>query len=142
MLDLFAGSGVLGFEALSRGALSVTAVDSHRLVVRQLRETARELDAVGYDVVEAEAMNFLGASRDRPFDVIFADPPHADADYEALAQALDASDSIAPKAWIYVEFPTSRVSSLSFSDSWDRYRSSRAGQLTYQLWRREASDAD
>ncbi len=51
VLDLYAGSGILGFEALSRGAASVLAVDSHRLVADRLRETCRELQADGFELV-------------------------------------------------------------------------------------------
>jgi 16S rRNA (guanine966-N2)-methyltransferase len=142
VLDLYAGSGVLGLEALSRGAVSVTAVDAHQQVVRQLRETARELNAVDFTVVPADAMSFLHQAGSRAFDLVFADPPHAGADYNALVEVLDASGVVASNGWVYLEFPTPHGTRVSFPERWEQYRSSRAGQLTYQLWRRKGHDAD
>lgn len=135
VLDLFAGSGILGLEALSRGASSVVAVEKHRRVAEQLRESARELEADGLEVVVMDVMAFLRTPRP-PFDVIFADPPHATADYQSLFAALDASGLAGPAAFVYLEFSTSRASTFSSPDGWVCHRTSRAGHLTYQLWRR------
>ena len=75
-LDLFAGSGALGFEALSRGAARVVMVERDRRVADGLREAARELDARGADVVVGDALAFL--ARDTgSYDVVFVDPPYA-----------------------------------------------------------------
>lgn len=135
VLDLYAGSGILGLEALSRGASSVVAVEKHRRVADQLHESARELEADGLEVVVMDVMAFLRIPRP-PFDVIFADPPHATADYESLFAALDASGLAGPAAFVYLEFSTPRSSTLSTPDPWICHRTSRAGHLTYQLWRR------
>ena len=77
--DVYAGSGILGFEALSRGAGEVLAVERHPRAVRQLRETAAEL---GYDgrhhVFQADARSLLGELDTRPRPrVVFFDPPYA-----------------------------------------------------------------
>lgn len=140
VLDLFAGSGILGLEALSRGAASVVAVEKYRRVADQLRESARELEADGLEVVVMDVMAFLRTTRP-PFDIIFADPPHAAADYESLFAALDASGLAGRSAFVYLEFATARSSTFATPDSWICHRTSRAGHLTYQLWRRpERSD--
>lgn len=135
VLDLFAGSGILGLEALSRGAASVVAVDSHRAVADRLRESGRQLEAGDLEVVVADAARFLDTTRTGPFDIIFMDPPHASADYDALCAALDAGDLARKHAFVYLEFSTSRVETFSPPARWTCHRSSRAGHLTYQLWR-------
>lgn len=136
VLDLYAGSGILGFEALSRGALSVVAVESHRFVADRLRASCRELQAGRFEVVVMDAMHYLGVSPPRPFDIVFVDPPYAAADYDAICAALEAGGHLAPDALIHVELATNRASAFSAPDLWTCHRSSRAGQITYQLWRR------
>jgi 16S rRNA (guanine966-N2)-methyltransferase len=139
VLDLFAGSGILGLEALSRGAASVVAVERHRLVAERLRDAARELDAGDFEVVATDVMSFLATARKAPFDIVFVDPPHGSADYVALCEALESSGLVAPDALIYLEFPKSRVSGFHPPAGWTRRRSSRAGHVIYQLWQRVAA---
>lgn len=136
VLDLFAGSGVLGLEALSRGASSVVAVESHRRVADQLRESGRQLAADGFEVVVMDVLSFLGTNRPGPFDVVFIDPPHAAADYDAICAALDAGGLAGGNAFVYLEFTNPRAAEFSAPARWTCHRSSRAGHLTYQLWRR------
>jgi len=135
VLDLYAGSGILGLEALSRGASSLVAVDSSRLVAAQLRESARQLGAEGLEVVAMDVPGFLNTAHRDPFDVVFLDPPYAGADYEGLCAALDAAGLVGPDGFVYLEFSTPRSSTFAAPDGWKRHRSSRAGHLTYQLWR-------
>jgi 16S rRNA (guanine966-N2)-methyltransferase len=73
-LDLFAGSGALGFEAASRGAARVVMVDSDHLAVQSLHENRERLRLAQVDIVQAGALAFLAATRLR-FDVVFLDPP-------------------------------------------------------------------
>jgi len=136
VLDLFAGSGILGLESLSRGAASVVAVESHAAIADHLRESGRQLDVHSLEVVTMEALRFLNTARLRPFDIVFIDPPHAAADYDALCSALDAGGLADAGAFIYLEFSTRRAAEFSAPGGWTRQRSSRAGHLTYQLWRR------
>ena len=77
-LDLFAGSGALGFEAASRGALSVTMVDSHTPVVRQLEEIKNKLHAGQVQLIRGDALATAQgmATRGQRFDLIFLDPPY------------------------------------------------------------------
>ena len=77
VLDLYAGSGSLGFEALSRGAAHVTFVEAHRPTALALQKTARELDVADRcDVVIAPAERVAARLHER-YDLIFADPPYA-----------------------------------------------------------------
>ena len=88
-LDLFAGSGIFSFEAVSRGAASATAVDSDR---KHVAEIARHAEA-WHAPVTALAADVLAAipRLTTAFDVVYADPPYDYSDYDALLQALDAA---------------------------------------------------
>jgi 16S rRNA (guanine(966)-N(2))-methyltransferase RsmD len=86
-LDLFAGSGALGFEAASRGAASVTMIDTHTPAVRQLELVKDKLKADNVTVLRADALAVARdfAARGRRFDVVFLDPPYQQ---DFLSQAL------------------------------------------------------
>src|SRR6059058_4730550 len=74
VLDLFAGSGAMGLEALSRGAAHVTFVEQDEAAVRELRARLAEWQAGDARVVRADALRYL-AGEARPFDLVFLDPP-------------------------------------------------------------------
>ena len=99
-LDLFAGSGALGFEASSRGAARVVMVERDRAVARALRDSAEALAAEGVQVVESDALAYLARAGER-FDLAFVDPPYASG---LAAQVLER---LAPRlndgARVYVE---------------------------------------
>jgi 16S rRNA (guanine966-N2)-methyltransferase len=103
-LDLFAGSGALGFEALSRGAASVTFVERNRKAAAALRANIETLGADSAEVVARSAETYLAAARDRKWDVVFFDPPFSDDRALALLEAVRAS-LLAPEGLIYVERP-------------------------------------
>ena len=131
-LDLFAGSGALGFEALSRGAREVISVDSDREIARHLQATAAKLRADGFEVFESDALKFLSASHDR-FDVVFLDPPYAATLLPDVLQRLN-SGLLSPGALIYVE--AAADSGLpSLPPGWSVHRSKSAGQVGYHLLR-------
>lgn len=142
VLDLFAGSGILGFEALSREAAGATLVENNPLVAAGLRDTARELNAVGFEVVVVDAMAFLNAGGRGPYDIVFIDPPYAFAGHGAVCSALDASGLMAPNAIVYVEFPARPAPRFEAPDAWECHRAARAGHVAYQLWRRKPEAMD
>jgi 16S rRNA (guanine966-N2)-methyltransferase len=125
-LDLFAGSGALGLEALSRGARRVVMVERDRGTARGLRDSIAALEAGGAEVVEDDALAYLKRTRDT-FDVAFIDPPYAS---ELAAQALAL---IGPRlragARVYVE----RDAPIDFGPSWTVLREDRAGAVRYAL---------
>lgn len=97
--DLFAGSGALGLEALSRGAASATFVESDRNATALIRRNADKLGA---------SVNVLGGSAlalppAQPFDLIFADPPYAAGSGSAAVQAVATAGWLAPGGWMSVE---------------------------------------
>ena len=125
-LDLFAGSGALGFEALSRGARRVVMVERDRAVAQALRDSARELDAGGADVVEGDALKYLERTSER-FDVVFLDPPFA-SDLAAKALAM-LPPRLAPGARVYIE----SAKPVEPGAQWRTLREDRAGAVRYAL---------
>ncbi|MEJ2565372.1 MAG: 16S rRNA (guanine(966)-N(2))-methyltransferase RsmD [Gammaproteobacteria bacterium] len=130
-LDLFAGSGALALEALSRGAEEVVMVDSHPAVVAQLREHLLQLKARHGRVVLADAELFLrGPSR--PFDIVFLDPPFDCALLGPCAARLAAGGWLAATAWLYVESDR-RTPLPPLPAAWKLLRHKEAGQVGYYL---------
>lgn len=134
-LDLFAGSGALGFEALSRGAVSCVMVERNPLVLRHLGESVRKLDAAGARLVQADSMQWIGTSHEQ-FDVVFIDPPFGN---DLLVPArivslLDARGLLSAAPWVYVEQSSSTDQQLP--DGFSAFRQQRAGNVSYGLWRR------
>ena len=87
VLDLFAGTGALGIEALSRGAASVTFVDSDREAVETIKANLKATGLAGGTVVRSDALRFLEEA-DEPFDLALVDPPYAFDEWPALLAAL------------------------------------------------------
>ena len=86
VLDLFSGSGILGFEAVSRGAQSVTFVEKHGPTLRLIKQNAAALAGPSYTFKNCGAVSFL--RRSGSFDLIFADPPYGTDDLESLAETI------------------------------------------------------
>jgi len=101
--DLFAGSGALGFEALSRGAASATFVESDAKTATIIRRNAEKLGASA-QILGSSA---LALPRSQPFDLIFADPPYAAGAGSAVVRAVEGAGWLAPGGWMSVE--TSRT---------------------------------
>ena len=103
-LDLFAGTGVLGLEALSRGAAGTTFVERDAALVRALEERVSDLAAEAR-VFNEDVLDFLALRPRRPVDVAFVDPPYA----TGLAQVLENLVGwLAPGHLVYVERPAER----------------------------------
>lgn len=129
-LDLYAGSGALGLEALSRGAKAVTFVDSDRHVVQQLEQNLQLLGARDARVVQSEALSFLHRSP-QPFDVVFLDPPFRNNLLPACLERL-AAGWLAPAARVYVE-SEAELGEPVVPPGWELLRSKQAGQVRYSL---------
>jgi 16S rRNA (guanine966-N2)-methyltransferase len=131
-LDLFAGSGALGIEALSRGASAVTFVDREPQVGRHLTQTLQRLGATGATVTTADATRFLERIPE-PFEVIFLDPPFASTLLQTVFARLPQG-WLAPEAHIYVECPA-EMPLPPLAAGWSVFRSKQAGQVGYHLLR-------
>lgn len=134
VLDAFAGSGALGFEAASRDAAEVVMVEREAALVDGLRQSQQRLKATTITVHRANALNWMTACAAR-FDLIFLDPPFADDLFDrALAAAVPL---LADGGLIYVESPHEVAAPAGFT----AWRQGRAGAVHYQLLRREDNPA-
>jgi 16S rRNA (guanine966-N2)-methyltransferase len=131
-LDLYAGSGALGLEALSRGAASVVFVEHQRAAVNALRQLLRDWQASNAIVVRDEAQHYLAADQQRGFDLVFLDPPYASGELPAAAAAL-ALRGLAPDARIYVERHADDEPP-ALPASWRELRTGKAGEVRYHLF--------
>ena len=134
VLDAFAGSGALGFEAASRGAEAVVMVEREATLVDGLRASQKRLQATALAIHRANALNWMTACADR-FDLIFLDPPFADDLFDRAVAA--AVPLLAEGGLIYVESPRDIAPPPGFTT----WRQGRAGAVHYQLLRREDNPA-
>lgn len=134
-LDLFAGSGALGLEALSRGASEVVFVEKDRAVIESLEAALARLRCERGQVRQADARQFL-AGRAQAFDIVFLDPPFESRWLPEVCATLEQRGWLAPQASIYLESPAAEpVPSLPAG--WALVRSKRAGEVGYHLARRD-----
>jgi len=133
-LDLFAGSGALGFEAVSRGATSVVMVDHSPKVLAAMARNAEILGmGQGLKIVRSDAMTFLSSVNLR-FDVLFLDPPFHHGWMDRLAPLVPGV--MAADGMIYAE----AENTLEGIGDWRTVRHGRAGQVFYHLMRRGETD--
>ena len=132
-LDLFAGSGALGFEAASRGARRVTMVESDAAAWRALQDNRETLAADAVTAVRADALEFLKNHRDshlQRYHVVFLDPPFAEDHWPQLLAQLP--QHLVAGGLVYCE----RAQPLAALDGWAVVKSGRAGQVSHQLLKR------
>jgi 16S rRNA (guanine966-N2)-methyltransferase len=130
-LDLFAGSGALGLEALSRGAREVVFVDSDRAATRAIGEALVVLECERGRVLAMDARQYLRGPPE-PFDLVFLDPPYASGDLEALCRVLVEGGWLRPDARVYLEQPASH-GEPGLPPGLRMLRSKRAGEVGYHL---------
>jgi 16S rRNA (guanine966-N2)-methyltransferase len=133
-LDLFAGSGALGIEALSRGAAEAVLVERDAQTIKCIQDTVQRLNATAVRVVQADALKYLDAPPDRPFNVVFLDPPYASGVLPQVCDKLANRGWLAPSALIYLEAP-SDAPLPAMPQAWVAHRSRQAGQVGYHLLR-------
>lgn len=136
-LDLYAGSGALGLEALSRGALHVDFVDRSPCASAAIREHLGLLRAGSKARVHTtDVAAFLGASQHAPFDIVFLDPPYAAGLLGPAATALEAGNWLSRDARLYLECDANR-GLPELPPNWELVRAARAGQVGYHLAMRQ-----
>jgi 16S rRNA (guanine966-N2)-methyltransferase len=136
-LDLYAGSGALGFEALSRGARDVVFVDLDTAVARHLHERLQEFGCDRGRVVRMAAERYLEQPA-APFDVVFLDPPYASGLAGESFRRIVESGWIAPDGFAYLEMPAAS-GPPALPPGWTLFRSKQAGEVGYHLARRTAA---
>ena len=138
VLDLFAGSGALGLEALSRGAASAVLVERDPALATALRTlTSRLPGGEGAHIVQADALAWLGTPPTQAFDLAFVDPPFAAALWNAALEQL--VPLLAPAAWLYLECP--HDAGLELPEGWARHREGRTRDVRFELYRRQPAAA-
>ncbi|HEX5638188.1 MAG TPA: 16S rRNA (guanine(966)-N(2))-methyltransferase RsmD [Burkholderiaceae bacterium] len=136
-VDLFAGSGAFGFEALSRGADEAVFVERDAAAARTIRDTLAQFHCDRGRVEQVDALAWLerGPPGSKPFDIVFLDPPYGEAWLPALAEKLERGGWLTPGAWIYLEDAAAR-GEPRLPAVWTLLRSKRAGDVGYHLARR------
>ena len=138
VLDVFAGSGALFLEALSRGAAKGVALDSNRDAISNIRENMGILRCTTGEVQQTNALNYLATPATEVFDVVFLDPPFNLDLLKPACDLLEQNGWLADNAWIYTESER-RPSELGLPANWRLHREQKAGGVNYALWEREAA---
>ncbi len=132
VLDLFAGTGALGLEAISRGADTAVLVERDPALAASLRATVAKLSAQErIEVAQADALAWLRQQPDGAFDIAFVDPPFAGNLWNAALSAL--LPKLAAGAWLYVEAP--HDAAVALPEGWALQREGRTREVHYALFR-------
>lgn len=131
-LDLFAGSGAFGFEAVSRGAVRAVLVERDVDAITALHANRAKLAADATEIVAGDVLTYLNGSASA-FDVVFLDPPYASGLLAPCLVLLAARGWLRPDGWIYLEAPAGETPALPAG--WEIWRSKTAGQVGYHLAR-------
>jgi len=138
-LDMFAGGGSLGFEALSRGAQSVIALEASGDAARALAQSAHSLQAETMEVIRTDALQWIDEETHNSFDLVFLDPPFSG---ELMKKALDklaGACCIEPNALIYIETARDQAQ-LQIPPQWQLEKEKVAGAVRFALYRVSARD--
>jgi 16S rRNA (guanine966-N2)-methyltransferase len=140
-LDLFAGSGALGLEALSRGAASCLMLDTSQRSCTDINAHLQSLGSSGGRCLHANAVDFLerGRSGARAMDIVFLDPPFGLGFLEPVSELLEAREWLAPQARIYLESGRRDNAPKKLPSNWHLHRDKTAGEVRFQLFVRQPS---
>jgi 16S rRNA (guanine966-N2)-methyltransferase len=131
-LDLFAGTGALGLEALSRGAAESVFVETSAKALARLRHNIDDLQAEGATVITGSAFDYLEARGVGKFDVVFLDPPFGEDLVTQACERLERSGALAEGALVYIEEQRSR-SLPELPAGWAVWKERTAGNVRYAL---------
>lgn len=131
-LDLFAGSGILGLEALSQGAKFVQFVDRDHSACQHIEEHLQLLHATeNTAVTQGDAAKWLiSANKSLPFDIIFMDPPFAENQLVAYSQLIKENNLLKKTAYLYME----SNQPIALACDWKLHRQAKAGSVIFGLW--------
>jgi 16S rRNA (guanine966-N2)-methyltransferase len=138
VLDLFAGSGALFLEALSRGAGSALALDLNPTAISSLRGHLHTLNCDNGQLQQTNALLYLENPAAMPFDLVFLDPPFSQNLLLPACTLLEQNGWLAADAWVYTE-SENPPSGLGIPGNWRLHREQKAGQVYYALWQRTAA---
>ncbi len=136
--DLFAGSGALGLEALSRGAASCDFVDTSQHAQKQISEHLTTLGANSRGRCHCLCAERFISGAQPTLDIVFIDPPFGQGLVEPACQQLEQSGLLANEAWLYIEAAKGDTVP-NIPHHWQLYRDKHAGEVAYRLYRRQTS---
>jgi 16S rRNA (guanine966-N2)-methyltransferase len=133
VLDLFAGSGILGLEALSRGSKSVTFIEKSKKASIALGQQLERFKFDNCENIQIDATQFLEQkNKETRFDLIFLDPPYGDYSIDKILNLIQVNNWISKKGYVYYE--SNRALKVELDGSlWNIYRESKAGKVYYYL---------
>lgn len=135
VLDVFAGSGALGFESLSREAESAVLIEKNKQAARNLNDNAKTLGASNAQVVQTDALTWLQTC-DQTFSLIFLDPPFNKGLLPNCIELIDENNLIENNGWVYIE-SESELSDLPIPKHWNLHREKKAGMVMLRLFQVE-----
>lgn len=135
-LDLFAGSGALGFEAYSRGARMVVFVEHMRQPYLNIKQLITAFDATNLSVIHTAANNYLKSASEQ-YDIVFIDPPFAHPELFECIHAFEQSPLLADNGLMYLESPQEIVVNPVH---WHLLKLKKTGQVTYALYQKKPSN--
>ena len=130
-LDLFAGSGVLGIESVSRGAAHATIVDLDREIIELLKSQLALLETDAIDLLCGDSIDYIVNTKQQ-FDIIYLDPPFQKVDLKTLLEQVKSANILKPRAQIYMESPPGQLPQ-ELPANWQWRRQSKASQVAYGL---------
>jgi 16S rRNA (guanine966-N2)-methyltransferase len=131
-LDLFAGSGALSFEALSRGATQVTCLERNPAAADAIHANARLLQTSSLTLLRTDAMQWLRQQQAQRFDIVFLDPPFDLNLLESCCDLLSSQQLVAPGGMVYLESGRA-LTTLTLPAGWSLIREKKAGQVHYGM---------
>ena len=131
-LDLFAGSGSLGFEALSRGARHCTFVEKSKLAFRQIKTTRTILNAMNSEAHNCDAIDFLSSVHNHNFNLVFLDPPFSDDYLISSIESIHEYQLVSRGGYIYIEFNKNN-DLFDLPDNWSVIRKKIYGNVCFIL---------
>lgn len=134
-LDLFAGSGALGFEALSRGAAKVVFIDHKKQLIHFLQNTAKTLDAQNADIILGTFPDNMPVFRRFQFNIVFIDPPFAHGLVMTSVEWLEKKGYLKDDAFIYIEIEKG-LSPLPVPNNWELFKHHKTQTLEYMIYQR------
>jgi 16S rRNA (guanine966-N2)-methyltransferase len=136
VLDLFAGTGAFGLEALSRGAATACFVEANPRLVRSIKQVLEDWDLNGV-VVESTVQDFLDRTCSESFDIVFCDPPFSSTDYQGLLGFLENAVCFKTVQCLYVEKP--KKTTIVPPSGWIMHRNLQYGEVEGIVFKRELS---
>lgn len=133
VLDLFAGSGALGIEAISRGAAHALLIERDRAQAAKISADLQRLHVANADVLNADALESLARPAAQPFDIVFLDPPFEAGLWARAAALLDANGWLGAHTYVYIEAPAEMEPGLP--SHWRLHRGTRVGAVRGGLFR-------